>query len=192
MTSTQSEELLAFFKALSDENRLKIIGLLAQESYTVEELAAMLDLRPSTVSHHLSRLSEVGLVSARAESYYNQYQLETGTLQGMAQRLLAKETLPEMAADVDLDAYDRKVVNNYSLPNGRLKLIPKQYKKFQAILRHVFPAFEPDRRYTEKQVNEILAQYHEDTAALRRGLVDQGMILREKDGASYWIPEEIS
>ncbi|MGD8807913.1 MAG: metalloregulator ArsR/SmtB family transcription factor, partial [Chloroflexota bacterium] len=69
--NTQLTELLAFFKALSDANRLKIVGLLAQSDYSVEELAAILALRPSTVSHHLARLTEVGLVSARAESYYS-------------------------------------------------------------------------------------------------------------------------
>ena len=59
----QITELLAFFKALADANRLKIIGLLAQDEYPVEQIAEMLDLRPSTVSHHLSKLSKAGLVS---------------------------------------------------------------------------------------------------------------------------------
>lgn len=67
----QNTELVTFFKALADSSRLKIVGLLAQRPYTVEQLAAMLDLRPSTVSHHLSRLTEAGLVSARAEGYYS-------------------------------------------------------------------------------------------------------------------------
>ena len=70
-----SEELVTFFKALADANRLKIVGLLAQQPYSVEELAAILGLRPSTISHHLSKLVEAGLVSARADSYYNVYQL---------------------------------------------------------------------------------------------------------------------
>ena len=56
-----TEELLAFFKSLSDINRLKILGLLATKAYTVEELAAALGLGASTVSHHLSKLSEAGL-----------------------------------------------------------------------------------------------------------------------------------
>jgi len=73
--STPTNELLSFFKALSDANRLKIVGLLARESLSVEQIAEMLSLRPSTVSHHLSILGEAGLVSARAESYYNIYQL---------------------------------------------------------------------------------------------------------------------
>ncbi len=185
--ATQLDELLSFFKALSDANRLRIIGLLAQGNYSVEELAAMLELRPPTVSHHLSRLSEVGLVSAKAESYYNVYRLETNYLEQMAQRLLAEETLPAVAEGIDLDAYDRRVVDNYALPDGRLKQIPTKRKKFEAILRYVVRAFEPGERYTEKEVNEILGQYNEDTAILRRGLVDYQMMDREPDGTAYWL-----
>ena len=96
----KTTELLAFFKALADANRLRIVGLLAQREYTVEQMAEMLDLRPSTVSHHLAKLSGAGLVSARSESYYNMYRLETGALEEMSQRLLASETLPAIAADV--------------------------------------------------------------------------------------------
>ena len=80
MTGTPNTELVAFFKALADSNRLKIVGLLAQQPYSVEELAALLELKPPTVSHHLSKLAEVGLVSARAEGYYSVYQLEEAAL----------------------------------------------------------------------------------------------------------------
>lgn len=187
---TLHEELLAFFKALSDANRLRIVGLLAQESCTVEELATLLALRPSTVSHHLSRLAEVGLVSARAESHYHFYSLETGALEAMAQRLLSEETLPAVAADVDLDAYDRQVVANFTLPDGRLKALPARRRKFQAILHYVAPSFEPGVRYSEKQINEILGQYHEDTAALRRGLIDNEIMEREATGDAYWLKED--
>ena len=63
--STQDEKFVIFFKALADGTRLKIIGLLAQHAYSVEELAALLNLRPSTISHHLSRLAAAGLVFRR-------------------------------------------------------------------------------------------------------------------------------
>lgn len=181
-----SQELLAFFKALSDINRLKIVGLLAQKAYSVEELAAMLDLRPSTVSHHLSRLSEAGLVSAQAESYYNVYRLETGVLEEKARRLLSTERLPEIVADVDLDAYDRQVLANYTLPDGRLRQIPSQQKKLEAVLRYIIRDFEPGLHYTEKQVNEIIGRYHEDTAGLRRDLIDHKMLARDARGTDYW------
>ena len=180
-----SDELVAFFKALADANRLKIIGLLAQQPYSVEQLAAILDLRPSTVSHHLSKLSEVGLVSAKADSYYNVYRLEEETLQ-KTRLLFSQQDLAAVVENVDLDAYERKVIEDYSLPDGRLKTIPAQRKKLEAVLRYVVEAFEPDVHYSEKQVNEILSRFHEDTATLRRELVGYGLMQREGDGGEYW------
>jgi len=182
-------ELLEFFKALSDANRLKIVGLLAQDEYTVEEMAEILDLRPSTVSHHLTKLSKAGLVSARSESYYNIYRLETETLEQMSKRLLARETLPAVTADVDMDAYDRKVINTFCDEDGRIKQFPAQRKKFEAILRYVLRDFQAGTRYSERQVNEILSFYSEDTASLRRGLIEYKMMDREGGGGEYWVLE---
>lgn len=183
-------ELLAFFKALSDANRLRIVALLAKEPLPVEGLAEMLGLSSSTVSHHLARLAEVGLVSARAEGYYSVYQLELDALKAMAQRLLSKETLPAVAADVDVDAYDRKVLNTYLSTDGRLLAFPVQHKKYKVILRHIVQAFEPGRRYPEKEVNQILLRFNEDSASLRRDLVGFGLMEREGGGGAYWRVEQ--
>ena len=180
-----SEELVTFFKALADANRLKIVGLLSQQPYSVEQLAAILDLRPSTVSHHLSKLADAGLVSARADSYYNVYQLEEEKLQ-QTRSLFSQQELATVVEDVDLNAYDRKVVEDYSLPDRRLKTIPAQRRKREAVLRYVVKAFEPGVYYSEKQINEILARYHEDTATLRRELVGYGLMDREDGGEEYW------
>jgi DNA-binding transcriptional ArsR family regulator len=49
---------LHFFPALSHQSRLRIVGLLMREPLSGDQLAAMLGLAPSTVSHHLSRLNE--------------------------------------------------------------------------------------------------------------------------------------
>ena len=179
--------LLAFFKALADANRLKIIGLLAQGEYTVEQMAEMLGVSASTVSHHLSKLSTVGLVSARSESYYNIYCLETSVLESMSQRLLSREIMPVVTADVDMTAYDRKVLNTFCDTEGRILQFPAQRKKFEVLLRHVVRAFKPDVRYTEKQVNEILSSFSDDTATLRRGLIAYKLMAREVGGREYWL-----
>ena len=181
-----SEELVTFFKALSDASRLKIIGLLAQQPYSVEELAALLDLKASTVSHHLAKLSQVGLVSAKAESYYNVYQLDEKALETKSRSIFSQENLAASVADVDADAYDNKVIKDYVRKDGSLKTIPAQRKKLEAILRYVVKAFEVNKRYDEKKVNEILSGYHEDTATLRRELVGYGLMKREGGGADYW------
>jgi hypothetical protein len=183
---TDNPELVAVFKALADPIRLKIVGLLARQPYSVEQLAALVERKPSTISHHLAKLNEVGLVSARAESYYNIYQLEPAALEETTRRIFSKEQMSAATAEVDLDAYDRKVVNDFSLPDGRLKTIPAQRKKLLAVLRHLVQAFEPDVRYSEKQVNDILARYHADTASLRRELVGSQLMQREGGGGDYW------
>jgi hypothetical protein len=101
----------------------------------------------------------------------------------MARRALAGSAAAQPLAE-DLDAYDRKVIADFSAANGRLKALPVQNKKFQAVLRYVLRTFEPGVRYSEKQVNELLARYHHDTAALRRGLVDYRLMTRET--GVYW------
>ncbi len=181
-----SEELLTFFKALADSNRLKIVGLLAEKPYSVEELAELLQLKPSTVSHHLARLSDAGLVQARSESYYSIYSLDQPALQEKARTMFTHSELSNVVAEVDADAYDKKVIRDYSRRDGSLKTLPSQRKKLEAILRYVVQAFEVGKRYSEKQVNEILAGYHSDMATLRRELVGYGLMQREGGGGEYW------
>jgi hypothetical protein len=100
--------------------------------------------------------------------------------------LLSRADLAAAAGDLDLDGYDRKVLADYSRRDGSLKTIPAQRKKLEALLRHVVKVFAPGRRYSEKQVNNMLSRFHEDTATLRRELVGCGLMQREADGRQYW------
>lgn len=182
----QVQELVRFFKALAEPNRLRIIGLLAQKPQSVEQLASTLRVGESTVSHHLAKLGQAGLVSARAEGYYSIYALQTAALSGMAKKILHEETLPGLAVGMDVDAYDRKVLATFSDANGRIKAFPVQEKKFLVILRHILEEFEDGVKYPEKRVNQILARYSADTATLRRSLVEHGFMAREGGGGTYW------
>ena len=182
--------LLDFFKALADANRLKLIGVLAHEPRSVEDLAAALDLDSSTVSHHLKRLSNVGLVKARADGPYNVYSLDLDTLQRMAREHLAEEALPRLAGDADLGAAEGKVLATFCDTEGRITSFPSQRKKYLVLVRHTLQAFEPGVEYDEAQVNERLARFNDDTARLRRSLVDFGFMRRDRDGGRYWLVEQ--
>lgn len=180
-------ELLVFFKALSDENRLKIIGLLAGRPYSVEDLAGTLSLSASTTSHHLSRLSQAGLVKVKVDGHHYYYSLETNTLRQSSQRLLQEDNLPRLSEDLNGDKFEQKVLAAFLDPEGKVKSFPAQEKKFLVILKHVFKAFEPGVKYSEKQVNDLLSFYNEDTAMLRRSLVDYKLLERQGGGGSYWV-----
>ncbi len=185
-----TEQLLDFFKALADENRLKIIGMLAQKPSSVESIAQTLGLSASTTSHHLSRLSKSGLVTARADGHYYIYSLQTETLRQLSQQLLQSETLSHLASRNPEDTFERKVLSAFVDADGRIIAFPSQEKKFQVIVRYALQGFKPGVRYTEKQVNEILAHYNEDTAALRRGLIEYQWMDRESNGSAYWLVDQ--
>ena len=181
-----SDELVTFFKALADSNRLKIVGLLAEKPYSVEELATLLELKPPTISHHLAKLVEAGLVSSHTESYYSVYQLDQPALEAKTRSMFSQQELSTVASEVDADAYDNKVLKDYSKRDGSLKTLPSQRRKLEAVLRYVVQAFEVGKHYSEKQVNEILGRYYADTATLRRELVGYGLMQREGGGGEYW------
>ncbi|MFQ5408316.1 MAG: ArsR/SmtB family transcription factor [Anaerolineales bacterium] len=52
------------FGALADETRLKIVKLLAERERSVDEIAALLAIAPSTTSHHLRVLKDAQLIAA--------------------------------------------------------------------------------------------------------------------------------
>lgn len=192
--------LYEYLKMLADENRLRMLGYIASQERNVSELAALLDLTEPTVSHHLAKLREAGYVNLRQAGNQRFYRLNPGTLQRVSQQVaeLAQVdmTPDEPEADqswidaLDLDAYDRAVLRDYLL-NRQLRDIPVKQKKLLAVLRWLATEFQPDRTYTEREVNAILTQYHEDYARLRRELIDFGFLRRERGGGKYWVtPEE--
>lgn len=182
----ETDRLLRFFKVLGEPHRLKIVGLLAQKSMTAEQIAAAIGVGASTASHHLAKLSKSGLVSARAEGYYSIFSLHTEVLTTMAKSLLQREELPRLTGAKDADPFEQKVMEAFTNPDGSIKSFPVQEKKFHVLLRYMLKAFEFDVRYPEKKVNEMLKQYHEDTARIRRAFVEYGFMKREGGGGAYW------
>lgn len=181
------EVLLEFFKALADANRLKMIGFLAEKPRSVGELADLLGLSVSTTSHHLSYLTHVELVSARAEGHYYIYSLHTEKLAELAQSLRTDLVVAPRAAPEEGDAFERKVLKSFTDAEGRITAFPAQEKKWLVLLRYALKAFEPDRRYSEKEVNEILLRFNKDTASIRRGFIEFHLMEREGGGGAYWI-----
>lgn len=70
------------------------------------------------------------------------------------------------------------------LRDGRLTSIPAQRTKRLVVLEHLVRVFEPGIRYPEREVNALLAVWHPDVAAVRRYLVDEGLLTRE--AGVYW------
>jgi hypothetical protein len=129
----------------------------------------------------LAFLAHVGVVR-EADGVYdlNEKAIETlarGQFEGKRPAYEAKDAKQE---DV------RKVLKNFLNADGSLKQIPPMGNKLLIVLNFIVDVFAYDTNYTEKEVNTILRRFHVDTAALRRYLVDYGLMAREGDGSRYW------
>jgi biotin operon repressor len=183
--------LLQFFKVMADENRLRLIGLLADDEYSVGELASLLNLTEPTISHHLSKLRALGLVNLRMDGNSHYYRLNQEMLSRMKETIFNVEQVDFRSddttwiEDLGMEAWEQQVLKNYTA-NGQVTQIPMKEKKMLVILRWLIRQFEFDRRYTEREVNDILSRYHDDYATLRRNFIVHKFMEREMDGSAYW------
>jgi len=169
------------FQSLGHPVRLLILNLVHMRPRHGQELAQILNLTPATVSFHLNKLAAAGLVQSTRDQYYQTYTLVTGVLEKTLSELVH---LPQagLKRQVPVDAFRKKVLGTF-LHRGRLRSIPAQRKKRQVILEHIVQSFEPDRDYTQQEVNRILVDFHEDVATLRRELI--AIKLMTRSGGIY-------
>jgi hypothetical protein len=187
MSEEQFNLLLQFFKVLGNESRLKILGLLANGERSVGELAALLDLKEPTVSHHLAMMKELGLVTMRPEGNVHIYRLDVKSLENMSKGIFTQSNLATLV-DESSDMWEQKVRQTF-IEGQRIKAIPAQYKKQLVLLKWLVEKFARDKEYTEKEVNEIIKPHHPDTAWFRRSLIEEKFMAREK--GIYWrLPGE--
>src|SRR5260221_3732925 len=139
MTDTDQSRLLAFFKAMANESRLKIVGLLSARERSVQELARLTDLTEPTISHHLAVLKEIGLVSVRAEGVVRWHALVPKALSEMNRTLLDKEKVTALAPrGPDSEA---RVLSSFVDADGLLRRIPASRSKRVVILRWLMRDF---------------------------------------------------
>jgi hypothetical protein len=178
----EQNEMLDFVKALSDADRLRIIGILTLHPASTKEIAGELGIPFKDANDHLAFMAFAGIVREKD----NVYELDTAAMEALSRRQFAGKPRESYTPAPDLDAEKRKVLAVYLNPDGSIKQIPLQPAKLRVILDYLINAFTPGAIYTEKEVNLIIKRFNVDTAGLRRDLVDAGLLKRESDGSKYW------
>ena len=172
------DQSVQLFKALADGSRLRILSALMDSPKYVEIIAERLELAPSTVSFHLKKLEDAGLVEKVKDQYYIVYSLKKDVLELPLKQWISEEHGTTDAESLREEAYRQKVIETFFKFN-RLVSIPVQRKKRLIVLNHLVAAFEHHRTYTEREVNIIIADYHDDFATLRRELINEKLLTRE-------------
>lgn len=175
------------FKALAHESRLQILGTLLEGPAYVEVLAERLQLSASTVSFHLKKLEAAGLVRARKEQYYTMFEPEIGALDRPLKALVETSPRDRDREDRREAQYRDKVLKTF-FRYGKLTRIPVQRKKRRIILEQIANGFEFHRTYPEKEVNLIIADFHDDFCTIRRELICEALFTRDR-GMYERVPE---
>ena len=176
------QEMLDFVKALSDTDRLRIVGLLTRKDMRAAEIAEAMNLPLQDTIRHMFHLEHGNIVMRSVDGVYS---LDNEGLEKLARHQLAG-TQPAYLPDSVMKEDARKVLASHLNADGSIKQIPSQAGKKKVILEYVINAFEPGKTYTEREVNLLLARFNKDTASLRRYLVDTALLARESDGSKYW------
>ena len=161
---------------LADPTRLKVVAALALGAGTIEDVAAASGLPLKDVALAARRLGRAGLVRRDGHAL----ELLTERFGAAARAAAESAPPPEPLSD---DPAESAVLAAF-IRDGRLTTIPAQRTKRRVVLEHVVRVFDVGVRYPEREVNALLGVWHPDTAALRRYLVDEGLLTRE--AGLYW------
>lgn len=176
----QLNKIVDFHKALGDLNRVRIIALLQQGQLSGQEIAGKLGLKPPTITHHISKLREVGLIKERRDKNTIYFSINLKILEMSAKSIMTIGTGGNSSMEMSVTEEERSaIINNFFTKDGKLKIYPAQRKKKLVVLAHMIKGLEFGRVYQEKEINEYLKQYHEDYATLRRELIMCQYMYRE-------------
>lgn len=167
--------LLNLCKLLLDEDRLKILGALAQQTWRADALAEQVTVNRLPV--HLHKLAEAGLVNQGIEQGVECYQLDSRQILKLKKLLFARDEAGEAQSP------DEKDLAKF-IKRDQVVQLPIHPAKLRLVLNWLADKFQPDVEYTERAVNELLKGLTGDPVAvdhvtLRRLLIDYGFLARQ-------------
>lgn len=178
----QLNKMVEFHKALGDFTRIRIIGLLKQGPLHGQAIAGKLGLKPPTITHHIAKLRDVGLIRERRDKNTIYFSLNTKTLEMGAKAILNIGSGGGDEIEMAVTAEEREsIIKNFFTKEGKLKNYPAQRKKKLVVLEHMIKGLQVGKVYPEKDINEHLKQYFDDYATLRRELIMCQFMYRENN-----------
>lgn len=178
----QLNKIVDFHKALGDLTRVRIIALLQQGQLSGQEIASKLGLKPPTITHHMTKLRDVGLIKERRDKNTIYFSLNTKILEMSAKAIFSVGTGGNANMEMSVtEEESAAIINNFFTKDGKLKIYPAQRKKKLVVLAHMIKGFEFGKVYQEREINEYLKEFHEDYATLRRELIMCQFMYRENN-----------
>lgn len=170
---------MELLKLLLDPARLAVVGAISLRARTADDAAAHAGVDARIALETIASLRQLGAVDERPDG---SYQLDPRALWELAQRLPQPDP-PDASILHGMTADEREILARFFV-GDRLTEIPTSRSKRLVVLERLALEFEPGRRYPESEVNDVLGRFHPDRASLRRYLVDEQLLVRQK--GEYW------
>jgi hypothetical protein len=164
-----------FVRIAVDPVRLAVLGAAAVGDLDPERIAVGTGVNLRRVQREIGSLTQAGLI--------REGRLDLGLLQALAAELPRQPEAAPSVVEGPWSAEETRILQTF-FSGDRLTEIPAAQGKRRVVLERLAMEFEPGVRYQEREVNFTLALFHADFAALRRHLVDEGIMTRA-DGV-YW------
>lgn len=187
----QLDKIVNYHKALADPTRIRMLILLSEGELTGQTLAEKLCLSPATITHHAAKLRAVSLIHERRDKNAIYFSLDRYFLkqyESSLQSILSQPSASNQPENKEVETMDEKnerlqqsVLRNFITADGKLKHIPAQLKKKRIVLEHLAEQLEEGRKYTEKELNTFIQQYHADFATIRREFIMHAYLYRENE-----------
>jgi len=165
-----------FLRLALDPIRLAVLGRALPGPVDPEALAAELNLPSHKVIRAIGMLRSAGLLT-------DDLRLVPGVLAEIARALPTAEPAAPGVLAGGWTEPEEEILRTF-FAGTRLTSIPIHRAKRRVVLERIVQEFDPGVRYQERTVNRIVEAFHEDYAALRRYMVDEGLLTRA-DGV-YW------
>jgi hypothetical protein len=186
----QLDKVVNYHKALADPTRIRLLILLADGELNGQVLAEKLCVTPATITHHAAKLRAASLINERREKntiYFslNDYFIKsnasaTENLIYRRASALGKEENGTMENSND-KRLKESVTNHFFTAEGKLKHLPAQLKKKLIVLERMALQLEKGRKYSEKELNAFIKNFHEDFATIRREFIMHQFMFRENE-----------
>ncbi|TCZ76134.1 metalloregulator ArsR/SmtB family transcription factor [Paenibacillus albiflavus] len=184
----QLDKVVNYHKALADPTRIKILILLADGEMNGQVLAEKLCVTPATITHHATKLREASLINERRDKNTIYFSLNHYFIKNSATAtenlIYRKDNNSKGGTDILQDDYKRmkdSVIRNFFTSEGKLKSLPAQLKKKLIVLEHLVSQLEKGRKYSEKEINDFIKNFHEDFATIRREFIMHQFMFRESE-----------
>ena len=165
---------------LADPERLKVLSAVALGARSPDEVAKTTGLEETGVLKALERLGASGVVVQQEGGLGVDPSVFAAAARRDAETRRRAEPTPE---SLGASPEQAAVLKNF-LSGGRLTQLPTSRPRRLVVLDFLAGRFEPGRRYSEQEVNQVLSPLHDDVATLRRYLVDEGLL--DRDHGVYW------